>query len=608
MSVEEKIVRAQQKVRQRAEKRRQEYDKNLLLSQEHNDDIMKVNNELTLQVPQLIATSSESPNTVTPSGEDNTKFQHDENIQTNALKAPVHQEHALDNSSEMEISHESGTPNNSDKKDGSDHIVTSKGENDTSTVTTEENDAQSRNKIKNDNAISLPKVADTVTIENPDNNLDIAEPIVGVAVDIGSDKSVTDGQSNANEEVSKLEEDNAKVEERALNVVDRTNSTLGPDENVLKENENLDNTENHTLNAPNIINNLECHNNDDSIKSTTNNNDVEVNVIAQNASDTHVIVVDTNLDDQKQVSNGGIINAKELPLPTNIENEPTVTINVQTNNEQPKHNSNATQELNMAKDVVETQNDDNTKLQSDTATNGLSVHNSNDQQIEKTEIQQLKLNEEANEEPKEATQSSILESDDAKEKLKRSTNAIKESEAALPPTNVNKDTLITENMENKINKDDELKIATSSNNITAEDMPPSQVDKQNTVLDKVTSDNEDVYDNTPHDAQNNSTDSIINFSSANTHNTETHLEGTNKSETSDNINENTQNDNHDAGNMDLETAAITIQKVFRTFLFKSRGSTFEDTGNNEGIFLDEDDKNKVKYFHNVISIVLKNTM
>ncbi|XP_060805130.1 uncharacterized protein PF3D7_1120600 isoform X3 [Amyelois transitella] len=47
--------------------------------------------------------------------------------------------------------------------------------------------------------------------------------------------------------------------------------------------------------------------------------------------------------------------------------------------------------------------------------------------------------------------------------------------------------------------------------------------------------------------------------------------------------------NHD---MDLETAAVTIQKVFRSFLFKSRASTFDD--NDENISLDEDNQKKVE--------------
>lgn len=46
-------------------------------------------------------------------------------------------------------------------------------------------------------------------------------------------------------------------------------------------------------------------------------------------------------------------------------------------------------------------------------------------------------------------------------------------------------------------------------------------------------------------------------------------------------------------NMDLETAAVTIQKVFRSFLFKSRASTFDDTVTDETIFLNEAEKNKV---------------
>lgn len=63
-----------------------------------------------------------------------------------------------------------------------------------------------------------------------------------------------------------------------------------------------------------------------------------------------------------------------------------------------------------------------------------------------------------------------------------------------------------------------------------------------------------------------------------------------------NENENIQN------NMDLETAAVTIQKVFRSFLFKSRNSTFEDITNDEAISLDEDNDKKVN--EKVISIVV----
>lgn len=47
--------------------------------------------------------------------------------------------------------------------------------------------------------------------------------------------------------------------------------------------------------------------------------------------------------------------------------------------------------------------------------------------------------------------------------------------------------------------------------------------------------------------------------------------------------------------MDLETAAVTIQKVFRTFLFKSRASTFEDSVNDDNVLTDEDSE-KVSIF------------
>lgn len=57
---------------------------------------------------------------------------------------------------------------------------------------------------------------------------------------------------------------------------------------------------------------------------------------------------------------------------------------------------------------------------------------------------------------------------------------------------------------------------------------------------------------------------------------------------SKNSDESTKCDNPNT--MDLETAAVTIQKVFRTFLFKSRASTFEDAVNEDTNLSDEDEK------------------
>ncbi|KAL4715068.1 hypothetical protein ACJJTC_014415 [Scirpophaga incertulas] len=44
--------------------------------------------------------------------------------------------------------------------------------------------------------------------------------------------------------------------------------------------------------------------------------------------------------------------------------------------------------------------------------------------------------------------------------------------------------------------------------------------------------------------------------------------------------------------MDLETAAVTIQKVFRSFLFKSRASTFENSTTDDNLSIDENCDNK----------------
>lgn len=55
--------------------------------------------------------------------------------------------------------------------------------------------------------------------------------------------------------------------------------------------------------------------------------------------------------------------------------------------------------------------------------------------------------------------------------------------------------------------------------------------------------------------------------------------------------------------MDLETAAVTIQKVFRTFLFKSRASTFEDSINDDNNLTDEDsEKVSIVYDQNGQSV------
>ncbi|XP_052756441.1 putative leucine-rich repeat-containing protein DDB_G0290503 isoform X2 [Galleria mellonella] len=53
-------------------------------------------------------------------------------------------------------------------------------------------------------------------------------------------------------------------------------------------------------------------------------------------------------------------------------------------------------------------------------------------------------------------------------------------------------------------------------------------------------------------------------------------------------------------NMDLETAAITIQKVFRSFLFKSRASTLDDT-NDEINSLEEDNNKKEEIDYQIMN-------
>lgn len=55
--------------------------------------------------------------------------------------------------------------------------------------------------------------------------------------------------------------------------------------------------------------------------------------------------------------------------------------------------------------------------------------------------------------------------------------------------------------------------------------------------------------------------------------------------------------NDNSNTMDLETAAVTIQKVFRNFLFKSRASTFDESVNEENNLSDDDDKKVSEHFY-----------
>ncbi|XP_028159041.1 uncharacterized protein LOC114351892 isoform X2 [Ostrinia furnacalis] len=61
-----------------------------------------------------------------------------------------------------------------------------------------------------------------------------------------------------------------------------------------------------------------------------------------------------------------------------------------------------------------------------------------------------------------------------------------------------------------------------------------------------------------------------------------------EADTTIDLNKTPKNDN--SHTMDLETAAVTIQKVFRNFLFKSRASTFDDSVTEENNLSDDDEK------------------
>lgn len=118
-----------------------------------------------------------------------------------------------------------------------------------------------------------------------------------------------------------------------------------------------------------------------------------------------------------------------------------------------------------------------------------------------------------------------------------------------------------------------------------------QVNKETIESDSITSNYEINHDNGLELNHGDNTDLIENFDN------EPKNINENENPIPANQNDGPQGSNQDS-NMDLETAAITIQKVFRTFMFKSRNSTFDDDAatSDETNFLDEDDKTKVCEF------------
>lgn len=129
-----------------------------------------------------------------------------------------------------------------------------------------------------------------------------------------------------------------------------------------------------------------------------------------------------------------------------------------------------------------------------------------------------------------------------------------------------------------------------------------KIDKENAYFKEIISDSTNVS-NSEQNIEDKSTDLGVNSSSITTQYSITSNDNSDTERLS-HMSESIQNDNLNTTNMDLETAAITIQKVFRNFLFKSRGGTFDETSNDGTIFLDDDVKNKVKYLHNVLFIVI----
>ncbi|XP_026743199.1 uncharacterized protein LOC113504894 [Trichoplusia ni] len=171
-------------------------------------------------------------------------------------------------------------------------------------------------------------------------------------------------------------------------------------------------------------------------------------------------------------------------------------------------------------------------------------------------------------------QSPLLNSD-----LLETLSATDTDSEATTATLINQDSIKEEDLSNPTKPDEIVK--------------ELQVNKETIESDSITSNDEINHDNGLELNHGDNTDSIENFDIEPKNITSNINE--NENPISTNQNDGRQGSNQDS-NMDLETAAITIQKVFRTFMFKSRNSTFDDDAatSDETNFLDEDDKTKVE--------------
>lgn len=651
LTLEEKIARAQHKLRERAEQRKRQYDKGIKFrSDTKNNPAKAENSEKIMAKPNI--EEIESQIISKPVAESN-------------LKAPVHHEHELRDALEVEIYHKPNddlqtkevvedlkTIENKESKEIKDTIL------DESIATDEQNDenqAPEEKPIITSNDLTM---SETDVIVEKDNSLSMGENEIGNPVHIRKSSSVEDITENINEIDKKIEQKSPLiVQTQSVEAMSPKLPTEKEDGFEDNSNDNFDYTqtvinENVNKSAKNyqIQSNLyefEIVTDVSEIKpqkneiQNTNFNEVAHSVMEHKDVDqgqNEVKDPGTNSTDAVNVND-----MKQLEVNENID----VVLFGEKNNAAAKTTS--LEKFKEERNVVE--NTENEKVSDDKDKPEINVNEKQSPSSTKVDsgeenydpLDVIKVEAEVQNETimesKNLNQYNENENGTVEFPLNESDQGgIKEKERCLEPvldkkpadgidfTHINnRDNAISEhrvlvveladvkddnasvpdqNVENIVNNK-ELKVnggnlSDTSFDVTNEDTNRDFLSASEADLDKP--DTDQLSKDIEQTIQERSKRNLENISEGieTTSNT-TDVEKSDNETTSlrkfSSMDDSTPDDGNDnAGNetktntsaMDLETAAVTIQKVFRSFLFKSRASTFEDSVNDDNNLTDED--------------------
>lgn len=660
LTLEEKIARAQQKIRERAEQRKRQYDKEMKLRSGKKNTKSKDENSQE----NITKTSIEEIETQIIS----------DPVAESSLKAPVHHEHELRDALEVEIYHKPSEDLQTEKQATEDFTRADNEETiaDESRASEEQNNENQASKEQlvttyNDSTMSETdrfREKDTFSgvdeneIENPvENQFQIRKPRSAEAENAGENvkeihKEIEHEsliiQTQSTESVAPYDLPEAKegFEDQSLDNIDYTQTVIHESVNESEKNHQKQSNQKELENATNV----------DVIELPKDEiQDANFNEV------TGCIIKDTDVDqeqnEEEKVPETDNIDIVKVDMKESEKKEPTnvtlpegeISITAKTTSNEKSNVVNNTANENVSDDVDKPDVNGNEKSQEhheNTSNSKVDIAENHDPPEVETEVQNETImgSKEVNEytedennsvefphnkdvkgeieetkhylepyidkEPEDTSDSIHTNNSDGTISEHRvvvvELPEVKDDNASVPEPNI---------VDNSKPTGNECNLTDTPVNITNEDtdndfLSASETDSEKPDTDQLSKDIEQtIHERSKRNLENicegietssnttdvgksdNETTSLGKFSS---------MDDSAPEDGNDNIgNEIMTNDKSanyiNTGAMDLETAAVTIQKVFRTFLFKSRASTFGDSVNDDNNLTDEDTE-KVRIF------------